>query len=95
MDTAQIVLMDGSLNQLDQLFDIAQDFELNMKNNLLISVIPTAVCIGGIVFFHGGVFTAHVLMGSTLFIGIGNTMLPLFKPQRTKMSDAKNIPAKD
>jgi Cu2+-exporting ATPase len=95
MDTAQIVLMDGSLNQLDQLFDIAQDFELNMKNNLLISVIPTAVCIGGIVLFHWGVFTAHVLMGSTLFIGIGNTMLPLFKPQRTNMSDAKKIPAKD
>lgn len=95
MDTAQIVLMDGSLNQLDQLFDIAQDFELNMKNNLLISVIPTAVCIGGIVLFHWGVFTAHVLMGTTLFIGIGNTMLPLFKPQRTNMSDAKNIPAKD
>jgi Cu2+-exporting ATPase len=87
MDTAQIVLMDGSLQQLDQLFNIAQDFEQNMKNNLRISVIPTAICIGGIIFFHWGVFIAHILMGSTLFAGIGNTMLPLLKSERTNISD--------
>ena len=84
MDTAQIVLMDGTLNQLDQLFNISKDFELNMRNNLLISTLPTVVGIGGIVFFHWGVFIAHVWMGGTLAIGIANTMLPLLKSENKK-----------
>jgi len=84
MDTAQIVLMDGSLNQLDQLFDIAQNFEVNMRNNLLISTIPSVICIGGILFFHWGVTIGMALTGTTLLIGIGNTMLPLLSSQNTK-----------
>ena len=89
MDTAQIVLMDGSLKKLNQLFDISKDFKVNMKNNFRISVVPTAICIGGIILFHWGVFIAHVLMGTTLFIGIGNTMLPLLKSQNTDNETAK------
>ena len=83
-DSAQIVLMDGTLNQLCKMFDIEQDFELNMKNNLLISTIPSATCIGGIVLFHWGVFTGVVITLGALFAGIGNSIWPLLKYQRNE-----------
>ena len=75
--------MDGSLNQLDELFDIAQHFDVNMRNNLLIVTIPSVICIGGILFFHWGVTIGMALTGTTLLIGIGNTMLPLLGSQNT------------
>ncbi|MCX6048535.1 MAG: heavy metal translocating P-type ATPase [Chloroflexi bacterium] len=78
-DTAQIVLIDGTLNHLNYLFDLVQDFEATMKTNLLISTIPSAICLGGILFFHWGVFAGILLTQATLFTGIGNSMLPLWK----------------
>ena len=81
-DTAQIVLMDGSLNKLEELFDIAGDLEANMKNNLYISTVPSAICLGGIAFFHWGVLTGITITLSTLFVGITNSILPLLRQQR-------------
>ena len=83
-DSAQIVLMDGTLNQLCQMFDLVQDFEANMKNNLLLSTIPSATCIAGIVLFHWGVFTGVLITTGTLFVGIGNSIWPLLKHQKNE-----------
>jgi len=80
-DTAQIVLMDGSLNQLWQLFDMVQDFEANMQNNLLIATIPSVVCIGGILIFQWSILTGFIISGSGLLVGLGNILLPLFRSQ--------------
>lgn len=80
-DAAQIVLMDGNLNQLARLFDIAQDFDVNMNNNLLISTVPTVICISGVLFLHWGVITGIMITGGTMLVGLGNTMLPLIKSE--------------
>ncbi len=85
-DSAQIVLMDGTLNQLCNMFDIVPDFEANMRNNLLISTIPSAVCIGGVLFFHWGVFTGIVISAGVLLTGIANSSLPLLKYQRNRQA---------
>ena len=45
-DTAQIVLMDGSLKQLVQLFDVAKNYNHNLKQSFLITLIPTATAVG-------------------------------------------------
>lgn len=81
-DTAQVVLMDGTLKQLEHMFDLAQDFNANMRDNLIISTIPTAIGLGGVFLLHWGVFTVAMLSQGTLFVGISNTMLPLLKRQR-------------
>ena len=47
-DTAQIVLMDEDLAHLPLLLDIADRFDENMKKNLMISIVPGAICIGGV-----------------------------------------------
>ncbi|MGB0384779.1 MAG: heavy metal translocating P-type ATPase [Ardenticatenaceae bacterium] len=78
MDTAQVVMMDGTLNKLEKAFDIARDFNVNMMNNFYISTIPTAVGLTGIFFLHWGIFPVMMLSQGSLFVGIGNTMLPLF-----------------
>ncbi len=88
-DTAQIILMDGDLNKLVVLFEIAEKFTVNMKNNLLISTLPSAVCLGGIIFFHWGVLTGMTITLSTLFFGITHTIWPLF--HQTESSDHKPL----
>jgi Cu2+-exporting ATPase len=80
-DTAQIVLMDGTLKHIPQLFEVAKDFTVNMKHNMLISTVPTAIGLTGIFFFHWGFLASVLLSQSAMFLGIGNTMLPLFKQQ--------------
>jgi Cu2+-exporting ATPase len=78
-DTAQIVLMDGTLNQLEQLFKIASDFEDNMTNNFRISMIPGIICIGGVYVFHFGIISGITIYYFGLITGIINAMLPLKK----------------
>ncbi|MEZ4662628.1 MAG: HAD-IC family P-type ATPase [Caldilineaceae bacterium] len=46
-DTAQIVLMDKSLNQLLRVFDLADAFEKNIKTMLAVTFGPSALIIGG------------------------------------------------
>ncbi|MEK8015763.1 MAG: heavy metal translocating P-type ATPase, partial [Candidatus Parabeggiatoa sp.] len=76
-DTAQIVLMDGTLSQLDKLFHIASDFEDNMKNNFKISMIPGIFCIAGVYVFHFGVISGIAIYNLGLITGVTNAMLPL------------------
>jgi len=80
-DTAQIILMHGTLHHLPLLFQLADEFEETMQTNLLTTIIPGVICIGGVYFLH---FT--LAMGMGLFyagsaVGLSNTLLPLIKHQ--------------
>jgi Cu2+-exporting ATPase len=86
-DTAQIVLMDKSLNQLVQLFDIAQNFERNMKVNLMATIVPGLTTIGGVFFLHFGIIHSILLNNIGVAVGASNAMWPLFKHQRNKQSN--------
>ena len=81
-DTAQIVLMDGSLKPLLQLFEIATELENNMKGNLLATIVPSVITIGGAFFLHFGVLSAIWLYNVGLLAGVVNAMWPLIKYQR-------------
>ena len=84
-DTAQIVLMDGTLSQLEQLFHIASSFENNMKNNFKISMIPGIFCIAGVYVFHFGVISGIVIYNLGLISGITNAMLPSQQSEQLKL----------
>ena len=77
MDTAQIILMDGSLRQLPKLFALADRLESNMHRNLLAGTVPGIICLGGVFFLNFGIFTACLLAWTGLASGITNAMLPL------------------
>ncbi|MEZ4732225.1 MAG: heavy metal translocating P-type ATPase [Caldilineaceae bacterium] len=82
-DSAQVVLMDGSLSKLNTMFDIAAELTTNMKTNLYISTIPCGISIGGIVLFHWGVAAGIAISTSAMFMGIANSVAPLLKQHHT------------
>lgn len=80
-DTAQIVLMDTTLQQLPLLFKLAQEMDANLKTGLAIAVVPVVFIWGGIFFLHLGILGAATLFEISLWTGIGNAMQPLLKHQ--------------
>ncbi|NJP07342.1 MAG: heavy metal translocating P-type ATPase, partial [Chloroflexaceae bacterium] len=82
-DTAQVVLMDASLSQLTHLFELAHDFDRNMQMNLVTTLIPGVICIGGVFFLHFGVLTAVLLYNAGLVAGVTNAMLPMARHRLT------------
>lgn len=75
-DTAQIVLLDTSLNRIIDLLDISQSFESNMNVNLMTTMVPGLICIGGVFFLHFGILPAIMLYNAGLVAGIGNAVRP-------------------
>nr|VFJ48616.1 MAG: Cu2+-exporting ATPase [Candidatus Kentron sp. FM]VFJ48988.1 MAG: Cu2+-exporting ATPase [Candidatus Kentron sp. FM]VFK14650.1 MAG: Cu2+-exporting ATPase [Candidatus Kentron sp. FM] len=88
-DTAQIILMDGTLHRLDRLFEIAGDFENNMGNNLKLSIIPGLICIGGVYLLHFGIPSGIAIYNLGLAAGVTNAMLPLKKYSESENNDDK------
>ncbi len=78
-DTAQIVFMDESLSELPFLFELGEDFKNNMHRSFLSTVIPAAICVGGVFFLHFGVLTGIGLFNLGLISGIANGLLPKLK----------------
>ncbi|MEK8021844.1 MAG: HAD-IC family P-type ATPase [Candidatus Parabeggiatoa sp.] len=91
-DTAQIILMDGDLNKLKSLFEIAKAFEANMRTNYLTSMVPGVVCLSGVFLFHMGVVGGLVVSYTGKMVGLTNTMLPLVKHEKTENLTKTNSP---
>ena len=83
-DTAQIVMMDGTLRGLPQTFAIAREFHNNTKINLALSVGFSVFCVGGVLFLNFGILASIILWNSCLLLSIGNSMLPALKDSMQK-----------
>ena len=79
-DTAQIVLMDDSLEQLPKLFELSESLEKNYKRSLLWDVVPNTINIVGAYFFHLGIYGALGIYSIGLAGGVINGLLPTIKP---------------
>ncbi|MBF0099845.1 MAG: heavy metal translocating P-type ATPase [Desulfobacterales bacterium] len=86
-DSAQIVFMGQSLKQLIPLFDLASQFNSNLDASYLTTLIPGAICVGGVFFLGFGIFTSIMLYNVGLIAGIGNAMLPRLKSLYTEKPD--------
>jgi Cu2+-exporting ATPase len=76
-DTAQIILMDGTLKHLNQLFVLAQQYDTNAKIGFATQLIPMGVGMGGALFAHVGLSTTILLGYGGLLVGVLNSLLPL------------------
>ncbi len=76
-NSAQIILMDESLNKLIVAFDIANHFDSNMKTNMLATIIPGLVTIAGVLFLHFTILDSVILNQMGFWTGMVNTALPL------------------
>ncbi len=82
-DTAQIIFMDGTLNQLIPLFDLAHGLDRNMQRNVLASAIPATLVVGGAFFLNLGLYAAIGLCQLSLLIGVTNAASPSIKDKVT------------
>ena len=83
-DTAQIIFMDGTLNHLELLFHLADEFENTMHTNFITTIVPGVICIGGVYFLHFGIAMGMGLYYIGSAVGLSNTLIPLVKHQENK-----------
>ena len=88
-DTANIILMDGTLRNLDRLFEIAEDFDKNINTALTLAIVPGVMNIGGIFLLHTGIYVAMGLYYIFLPLGVGNSFLPMIKYKKKEVCHEK------
>ena len=75
-DTAQIILMDASLNQLLTLFELAEEFNRNLKRLFRSYIAISLMCAGGIVFLGFDFVATELLYHLSVATGLGSAMKP-------------------
>lgn len=88
IDTAQIILMDGSLKNLNELLNIAHDLDKNLQNGWIFNIVPGALTIASAFALHIHIVTAVLISSGGLGLGIVNAMLPLRRLKDTKESES-------
>lgn len=91
-DTAQIILTDESLAQLDQVFVLAQQFHTNMRNSYITTFGPGLLCLGGIFFFNLQLLSAMICYNASLVAGLGNALLPLLNREINPARAGSSLP---
>lgn len=81
MDTAQIVLMDTTLEQLPLLFQLGREMERNLKTTHTLAIVPGLGIWAGVFFGHLGILGATLIFEASLWVGIANAMRPLLTYQ--------------
>ncbi|MEZ4725532.1 MAG: heavy metal translocating P-type ATPase [Caldilineaceae bacterium] len=85
-DTAQIVLMDGALQQLPDLFTLADEFNHNMRLGFAAAIIPGFLIIGGVFLVHLSLFGSILLFDLGLLTGLGIAMKPAWQTKKVHAS---------
>jgi Cu2+-exporting ATPase len=78
-DTAQLVLMDTTLNQLPALLDLADHFDTTVKTGFAVAMIPGFFIVGGVFLANMGIIGSLVIYNASLLTGVGVAMLPLWQ----------------
>lgn len=81
-DTAQIVLMDATLQQLPALFRLADAFDATMQKSKLWAVVPGVFSIAGVFLFHFGFLSAATIYVLSLLAGSANAIRPALLEER-------------
>lgn len=76
-NAAQIVLLDANLEQLLDLFELADQLEHTMSINMLLSIVPGVITTGGVYLLHFGLAHAYALYYTGFAAGITNALFPL------------------
>lgn len=79
MDSAQIVLMDQSLQKIPALFDMADQFRNNMRNTFKAIGVPCILCVGGVFFSGFTLSTVCFMYAVSMVSGSIVSMIPKAK----------------
>lgn len=75
-DTAQMILTEENLHQLDTVFDLAQRFAANQRIGYLTTFGPGLFCLGGIFFWKFQILSAMICYNVSLVAGLTNALFP-------------------
>lgn len=73
---AQIVLMDGSLARVPDLFDLARAADSNLQAALAVTLVPSLLCMGGVFFLHFGIAMANAFYLFCVATGMVTALWP-------------------
>ena len=76
-DVAQVVLMDGNLMHIIDLMELSRKLDKNLSRSLILNIIPNAIALNGVLFFHFGMLTSILVSQSPLVLGTINALLPV------------------
>jgi len=79
VDTAEVILMDGTLKHLEEMFILAKDYEKNMKLTSSSVIVPCAINFCGAFVASFTLLDSMILSGVSVVAGFGTSMLPLIK----------------
>ena len=78
-DTANIILLEKNLTQLEALFELAKSFTRNIKSGIAWSILPGLAGIGAVFVLHMRIYGAVGLYLLSLGAGTANASLPLLR----------------
>jgi len=76
-DMAEVILMNGNLSHLCDLFDIAKRLDQNLQNTLRYSLIPGAINLAGAFVLHFSILTAFLVNGTFGIVSLNNVLRPI------------------
>ena len=76
-DVAQVVLMDGDLRHIPDLMVLSRKLDKNLSRSLVLNLIPNAIALNGVLFFHFGTLATMLVSQSPLVLGAINASLPI------------------
>jgi Cu2+-exporting ATPase len=88
-DMAQVVLMDGSLSHLCELFDISNSLDANLRRGFFATVTSGVINLSGIFLLHFGLLSVIIIANAATAIGVGNAMSPLLKLEKKRLEKPK------
>ncbi len=80
-DTAQVILMDQSLRQLCYLFDLAQNYDVNIKTTLRLIIAPALISASGALLLHFGLLSSILINEIGFIMAVCNSVWPRMRNQ--------------
>jgi len=84
-DTAQILLINEELKNLEFLFELGNELKSNLNTSLVMAVVPGVVVVSGVFLFHTGILAGIVVNNLAMLAGVGNAMRPLLNHPKNKI----------
>jgi Cu2+-exporting ATPase len=86
-DTAQVILLDENLSQLNCLFDLVAKFNTSIKTGFALLLLTMGVGMGGVLLFGFGINQIVMLNYTGVFAGAGNALWPLVNAEKRGLGD--------
>ncbi len=89
-DTAQVILMDQSLNRLCDLFELARGVDLNTKRTVGSMLVPCLIGFTGALFFNLQFLGSVIMNNASLAVGVTSALLPEAGPGRMRLREIES-----